>query len=173
MFFINKLLAWTLPLVPKFIVGLFSKKYIAGSTLEAAVEKIKEFNIKGIMTTVDILGEEIEKEADALKVVDEYRQVLEAIESERLDCNVSIKPTHLGLKINKEFCYNNIRTIVEAAQKYGNFVRIDMEDHTCTTDTIGIFLDLKEKYTNVGLVIQSYLRRTIDDVNTLIEEKQI
>jgi proline dehydrogenase len=77
----------------------------------------------------------------------------------------------LGLKIDKKFCYNNIRAIVDAAQKYGNFIRIDMEDHTCTTDTIEIFLDLKKKYSNVGVVIQSYLRRTIDDINTLIEEK--
>lgn len=171
MFLFNKLLAWTLPLVPKFIIGLFSKKYIAGSTLQDAIDKIKEFNTKGIMATVDILGEEIEKEEDALKVVDIYKHVLEAIESYQLDSNVSIKPTHLGLKIDKEFCYNNIRSIVEEAQKYKNFVRIDMEDHTCTTDTIEIFLRLKENFSNVGVVIQSYLRRTIDDVNILIEHK--
>ena len=139
MFLINKILAWTLPLVPKFIVGLFSKKYIAGSTLEEALEKIKELNSKGIMATVDILGEEISKEEDALKVVDEYKQVFIEIEKYKLDSNVSIKPTHLGLKIDKEFCYKNIRSIVEEAQKYNNFVRIDMEDHTCTTDTIEIF----------------------------------
>jgi len=171
MFIINKLLAWTLPLVPKFIVGLFSKKYIAGSTLQEAIEKIKEFNIKGIMATVDILGEEISGEEDALKVVDEYKEVFIAINTHKLDSNVSIKPTHLGLKIDKEFCYNNIRSIVEEAQKYNNFVRIDMEDHTCTTDTIEIFLRLKKDYSNVGMVIQSYLRRTTDDLNTLIEQK--
>jgi len=171
MFIINKLLAWTLPLVPKFIVGLFSKKYIAGSTLQEAIEKIKEFNIKGIMATVDILGEEISGEEDALKVVDEYKEVFIAINTHKLDSNVSIKPTHLGLKIDKEFCYNNIRSIVEEARKYNNFVRIDMEDHTCTTDTIEIFLRLKKDYSNVGMVIQSYLRRTTDDLNTLIEQK--
>ena len=171
MFIINKLLAWTLPLVPKFIVGLFSKKYIAGSTLQEAIEKIKELNIKGIMATVDILGEEISREEDALKVVDEYKEVFIAINTHKLDSNVSIKPTHLGLKIDKEFCYNNIRSIVEKAKKYNNFVRIDMEDHTCTTDTIEIFLRLKKKYSNVGMVIQSYLRRTINDLKPLIEQK--
>ena len=108
MFLINKLLAWMLPLVPKFIVGLFSKKYIAGSTLNQAIEKIKEFNSKDIMATVDILGEETNKEDEVLKVVEEYLQVFEAIETHRLDSNVSVKPTHLGLKIDKEFCYNNI-----------------------------------------------------------------
>jgi len=171
MFIINKFLAWTLPLVPKFIVGLFSKKYIAGSTLQDAVDKIKEFNLKGIMATVDILGEEISKEEDALKVVNEYKQVLAAIDADKLDSNVSIKPTHLGLKINKEFCYNNILAIVEEAEKYNNFVRIDMEDHTCTTDTIKIFLRLKKNHDNVGVVVQSYLRRTVDDINSLIEQK--
>ena len=164
MFFINKLLALTLPLVPKFIVGIFSKKYIAGPALNDAIKKIKEFNARGIMATVDILGEETNNREDALKVVDEYLQVFKAIETEQLDSNVSIKPTHLGLKIDKEFCYNNIRTIVKEAQKYNNFVRIDMEDHTCTTDTIDIFLQLTENFNNVGVVIQSYLRRTVDDV---------
>jgi proline dehydrogenase len=171
MFLINKLLAWTLPLVPKLIVGFFSKKYIAGSTLQNAIDKIKEFNAREIMATVDILGEEIENEEDALKVVDEYIEVLRAIKSNQLDSNISIKPTHLGLKIDKEFCYNNIQSIVEEAKRYKNFVRIDMEDHTCTTDTIEIFLRLKENFSNVGVAIQSYLRRTIDDLNILIEKK--
>jgi proline dehydrogenase len=171
MFLINKFLAWTLPLVPKFIIGFFSKKYIAGSTIEDAIEKIKQFNAKGIMATVDILGEEIKREENASKVVDQYKEVLKAIETHQLDSNISIKPTHLGLKIDKEFCFNNIKSIVEEANKYKNFVRIDMEDHTCTTDTIEIFLRLKETYSNVGVVIQSYLRRTLDDVDKLSKHK--
>jgi len=171
MFVFNKLLAWTLPLVPKFIVGLFSKKYIAGSSIQDAIDKIKDYNAKGIMATIDILGEEIEKEEDALKVVDEYKHVLDIIESHQLDSNISIKPTHLGLKIDKEFCFNNIRAIVEEARKYKNFVRIDMEDHTCTSDTLEIFLRLKQNFSNVGVVIQSYLRRTMDDINILIENQ--
>jgi proline dehydrogenase len=169
MYLINKVLAWMLPLIPKFIVGFFSKKYIAGSTFDEAMEKIKEFNARGIMATVDILGEEIQEEEDALAVVNQYKEVLLAIETNKLDSNISIKPTHLGLKINKEFCYRNIKSIVEEADKYKNFVRIDMEDHTCTSDTIEIFLRLKEKYSNVGVVLQSYLRRTLDDANRLIE----
>jgi proline dehydrogenase len=171
MFLINKLLAWTLPLVPKFIVGFFSKKYIAGAKIEDAIDKIKEFNSKGIMATVDILGEEIQREENALKVVEEYKTLLHVIEEHSLDSNISIKPTHLGLKIDKEFCFQNIKSIVEEAKKFNNFVRIDMEDHTCTTDTIDMFLRLKDNFTNVGVVIQSYLRRTIDDVNKLIENK--
>jgi proline dehydrogenase len=168
MYIINKILAWTLPLVPKFIVGFFSKRYIAGSTIEDAIDKIKEFNTMGMMATVDILGEEIRKKENALEVVDQYKDVLQAIETYNLDSNISIKPTHLGLKIDKEFCFQNIKSIVEEAQKFNNFIRIDMEDYTCTSDTIEMYLRLKEDYNNVGVVIQSYLRRTIDDVNELI-----
>jgi proline dehydrogenase len=171
MYLINKILAWMLPLVPKVIVRFFSKKYIAGSTFDDAINKIKEFNARGIMATVDILGEEIKKEEDALAVVNQYKEVLLAIEAHKLDSNISIKPTHLGLKISKEFCYCNIKSIVEEAIIHKNFVRIDMEDHTCTADTIEIYLRLKEKYLNVGVVLQSYLRRTLDDANRLIEYK--
>jgi len=150
-------------------VGIFSKKYIAGSNLQDAIATIQKLNAKGIMATVDILGEEIGQRDDALNAVEEYQNVLIAIEKNNLDSNVSIKPTHLGLKIDKSFCCDNIRIILEKAKKYGNFVRIDMEDHTCTSDTIDIFLELREKYDNLGLVVQSYLRRTITDVNRLIK----
>jgi proline dehydrogenase len=171
MVLINKLIVLILPIVPKFIVHFFSKRYIAGPTLDHAIERIKTFNSRGIMATLDILGEEVEQREDSLQVVDEYMNTLAAIEENNLDANISVKPTHLGLKIDKEFCYENIRKIVQEAGKYKNFVRIDMEDHTCTTDTIDIYLRLRNEFENVGVVIQSYLRRTIDDVNTLIEHR--
>ena len=123
------------------------------------------------MATVDILGEEIKQKEDALQVVQQYKEVLAAIEKHKLDSNVSIKPTHLGLKIDKEFCYNNILSIVEEAQKYRNFVRIDMEDHTCTSDTLELYSRIRKELPNVGIVVQSYLRRTISDVDKLAEQK--
>jgi proline dehydrogenase len=121
------------------------------------------------MATVDILGEEIDQKDDALKVVEDYKNVLIAIDENNLDSNISIKPTHLGLKIDKSFCHDNIRAVVEKARELKNFVRIDMEDRTCTSDTIDIYLKLRENYDNVGVVLQSYLRRTISDVNRLIK----
>jgi proline dehydrogenase len=168
---INRLFVVFLPLVPKYIVGLFSKKYIAGPTLDHAIEKIKDLNNRGIMTTIDILGEEIENKEEALAVVQEYKDVLAAIKIHQLNSNISVKPTHLGLKIDKAFCLENIRSIIEEAKRQKNFVRIDMEDHTCTTDTLDIFLTLRKAYHNVGVVVQSYLRRTIDDVNELTKVK--
>jgi len=171
MSFINKIIALILPLVPKFIVYLFAKRYIAGPKLEMAIDTIKDFNARGIVATLDILGEEIEKKEDSLKVVEEYKQALAEIKSNNLDANISVKPTHLGLKIDKEFCYQNIRTLMIEAKKCNNFVRIDMEDYTCTTDTIDIYSRLHKEFNNVGVVIQTYLRRTIEDVNQLIPEK--
>ena len=168
---INKLIVIFLPLVPKFVVYLFAKRYIAGPTLGDAINVIKEFSAKKMVATLDILGEEVEQKADSLKVVEEYKQALSEIDSNNLDANISVKPTHLGLKIDKEFCYDNIRDLLVEAKKFNNYVRIDMEDHTCTTDTLEIYSRLHKEFDNVGVVIQAYLRRTIDDVNQLIREK--
>ena len=165
---VNKIFIIILPLVPKIIIGFFSKKYIAGPTLDQAIERIKDLNKRGIMATIDILGEEIDQKADALQVVQEYKDVLAAIKKHHLDSNISVKPTHLGLKIDKMFCLENMRAIVKEAEKHQNFVRIDMEDHTCTSDTLEMYLSLKKEFENVGVVIQSYLRRTMDDVRVLV-----
>jgi len=168
---INKIIVSFLPLIPRSIVYFFAKRYIAGPTLQHAIDTIQKFNARGIMATVDILGEEVDKEDDSLKVVNEYKEALSSINSNQLDANISVKPTHLGLKIDKEFCYQNIRTLIVEAKKYNNFVRIDMEDHTCTSDTLEIYHRLAKEFDNVGVVIQAYLRRTIEDVSELIKSR--
>ena len=164
----NQLIALCLPFVPKPIVGFFSRHYIAGEKLEDAVNLVKELNSQGMVATIDVLGEEVKKKEDSLHAVELYKQVLEAIEKEKIDANISVKPTHMGLKMDKEFCYNNLKTLIEEAKKRKNFVRIDMEDATTTDDTIEMYLKLKEKYDNVGTVFQSYLRRFIDDINYVL-----
>lgn len=167
----NHLIANILPYFPKSIVGYFSKHYIAGEKLEDAVRVVKQLNNDRIMATIDVLGEEVQNKQDSLHAVEMYQKVLDAIEREKLDANISVKPTHMGLKIDKEFCFENIKTLVEAAKKINNFVRIDMEDATTTEDTIDMYLKLKKKYDNVGVVLQAYLRRTMDDINRLVPEK--
>jgi len=167
----NSLIAILLPYVPKPIVGYFSRHYIAGENLIDAVKVVKDLNQNRMCATIDLLGEEVKVKEDSLNAVEMYKQVLQAIDKEKLDANISVKPTHMGLKIDKEFCYENIETLVQEAAKFNNFVRIDMEDATCTDDTIEIYLRLKEKYDNVGTVLQSYLRRTIDDINHLIPHR--
>jgi proline dehydrogenase len=164
----NKLIAITLPFVPKPIVGFFSRHYIAGDDLEDAVKLVKELNKNKLMATVDVLGEEVSKKSQCLEAVELYKQALVAIEREKLDANISVKPTHMGLKIDKELCFENIKSLVVEAARRNNFVRIDMEDSSTTDDTLEIYLRLKKDFSNVGTVLQSYLRRNIDDINNLI-----
>ena len=103
-------------------------------------------NRQNILATIDILGEDIPVREDALKIVADYKKVLAEINENKIDSNISVKPTHLGLKIDKEFCYQNIRDIVDEAKRLHNFVRIDMEDHTCTSETIEIYRKLKDEW---------------------------
>ncbi len=169
---LDKMIVWSLPLVPKPIVRFFSRIYIAGPTLQDGVNTVKLLNAKGIMATMDLLGEFTDSREKAIKAADEYIEILHAIRDEKLDSNVSVKPTHMGLLVDKELCYQNIRRIVAEAQKMNNFVRIDMEDHPTTDATIDMYLRLKEEFgDHVGIVIQAYLRRTIDDINRLIKYK--
>lgn len=171
MFWFNNLIAKILPYVPRSIVGLFSRQYIAGENLDDAVREVKNLNAQDIRATIDLLGEEKKAKEDALKAVEMYKQVLQVIAQEKLDANISVKPSHMGLKLDKEFCYNNLKTLVEAAKKIKNFVRIDMEDSSCVDDTIDIYLRLKKDYSNVGTVYQAYLRRVVDDVNKVVHLK--
>ncbi|MBN2366553.1 MAG: proline dehydrogenase family protein, partial [Calditrichaeota bacterium] len=167
----NKMIAVTLPYVPKPIVGFFSKQYIAGSKLEDAVRVVKMLNSNNIMATIDVLGEEVSERSHSLAAVELYKDVLEAIKTENLDANISVKPTHMGLEIDKEFCYENIMSLTQIAAENNNFVRIDIEDATTTDDTLDMYLKIKEVVPNIGTALQSYLRRTIDDVNRLIPHK--
>ena len=166
----DKLVVWSIPLIPKSIVGYFSKNYIAGPELADAVRKAKELNALGIMTTMDLLGEESKTNEEAEEAVAEYMRILKTIDNEKLNANLSVKPTQMGLLIDKEFCFQNIRKIVAEATRRNNFVRIDMEDHSTTSNTFSMYLRLKEEFgDHVGTVIQAYLRRTSADINNLIE----
>ena len=170
--FFDKLVVMSIPFIPKPIVGYFSKNYIAGPTLDDAIATVKELNAKGMMATMDLLGEESMSKEEAEEAVAEYMRIINAIDEHKLDCNLSIKPTQMGLLLDKDYCFNNIRTIVAEAAKYHNFVRIDMEDNTTTSNTIDMYLRLKEEFgDHVGTVIQAYLRRTSDDINALVEHK--
>ena len=171
MIWFNNMIAAILPYVPKSFVGIFSRQYIAGEKLEDAVREIKDLMSQGMCATLDLLGEEVKQKEDALKAVAIYKQILNIIDEENLDSNISVKPTHMGLKLDKEFCYNNIKTLVKEAKKINNFVRIDIEDSSCIDDTIDIYLRLRKEYSNVGTALQSYIRRTVNDVNTLIPHK--
>jgi proline dehydrogenase len=161
---INKAIVSFVKLLPKPVVYLFAKKYIAGEKLDDAVRVVKELNEKGIVATMDVLGEAVTSKAECEQAKIECLQVLDVIDKHKLNSNLSLKPTQLGLVIDPEFCYQQITEILERAKSYNNFVRIDMEDSPTTDATISMYIRLREKYNNVGIVIQSYLKRTLDDV---------
>jgi proline dehydrogenase len=160
---LNKAIVATLPLVPQPIVRRFAGRYIAGDKLEDAVRVTHALNRRDICATIDVLGEEVDDREEALAAVEDYKSVLAAIDGEKLDSNISVKPTMFGLKIDRGFCRENIAAICAEAKRYGNFVRIDIEDSSCTQDTLDIYYALREKYDNVGTAVQSYLRRSLAD----------
>ena len=165
----DTLVKYGMPFVPKTIVGRVARRYVAGDTLDDAVHTLRALNDEGAMGTVDILGEEVREPVKATAAVEEYLRLLDRIEDEKLDANISIKPTMLGLNIDQSLCEKNLLRIVARAAQFNNFVRVDMEDHTCTDNTIRLFRQMHEKHpTSVGVVLQSYLHRTIADINSLL-----
>lgn len=169
---INTIITKTLPLFPKSFVYLFAKKYIAGATLEDAIKVCEELEKKGAVTTIDTLGEFVDSKAQALKETGMSKAVLEAIKNNNLESYLSIKPTSLGLEIDFEFAYENIRSILLMAKTKNLFVRLDMENTPYTSQTLDIYKKLRDEgFENIGFVIQAYLKRSMDDIKELSSYK--
>jgi proline dehydrogenase len=166
----NRVLVTGLPAVPKVLVGRVASRYVAGETLDEAVRVVRSLNQQRAMATIDVLGEEVHEREKATAAVEEYLRVFDAVASEGIDANVSIKLTLLGLKIDEGFCRDNVARIAETATRYGNFVRIDMEDSTCTDATLRIYRELRDRYGNLGIVLQAYMRRTLADIDGLPDQ---
>ncbi len=167
---LNKLITKIIPFMPKKLVWIFSRKYIAGETLDDAVRVSHDLNARGIKITIDLLGEFITRLEQATENKSAYLDIIDRIEKEKIDGNYSLKPTSFGLLIDKEVCYRNIREIVARAASHNNFVRIDMEDSPCTDLEIELYRRLKAEYPkNVGLVVQAYLRRTLNDLKSMLD----
>lgn len=167
----SRLIVATLPLVPRFLVGKVAKRYVAGETRAEALATVRALNATGACATLDLLGEEVSERSKAEAAVAEYIRLFEEIEREKLDANVSIKLTLLGLKIDEGFCQGNVRRIASAASEFGNFVRIDMEDSSCTDATLRIYRAVHAEHGNLGVVFQAYMRRTLDDIGELPEDR--
>jgi proline dehydrogenase len=164
----NKMIAGMLPHMPRKLVWIFSKKYIAGETIEDAIRVSKDLNRQGIKVTIDLLGEFITDLKQADENRETYLAIIDRIQAENIDGNYSLKPTSFGLLLDKEACYRNIRQIVEKAAKYNSFIRVDMEDSPCTDLEIELFRKLKQEFPrHVGLVLQAYLRRTLGDIKNM------
>ena len=171
MHLLNRLVVAAIPAVPKPIVRYFAGRYIAGETIQDAIATVRALNAEGVCATLDVLGEDITSLDEAIASREQSNQVLHAIAVEKLDSNLSIKLTSLGLKLDKDFCAANVREILKVASGHNIFVRFDMEDSTCTTDTIEIFRGLHSEFPNTGIVLQAYMRRSEDDVIGLLDDR--
>ncbi len=169
---LDRALVRLLPAVPKPLVRRISERYIAGTELVDALRVVRRLNAEGKMATIDVLGEEIASPDEARAIAAAYRDTFEALERERLDSNVSVKVTALGLSLGYDLCRANLEDVVRHAGERGNFVRIDMEDSSTTDDTLRLYRELRAAgHENVGIVLQARLKRTVEDVRALAELK--
>jgi len=169
---INSLVILGLRATPRPILFLFARRYIAGPALTDALRVVRELNQKGILATVDLLGESLADERHVMDVVKTYKEILQALDRERLDADISIKPTHFGLLIDKEFCYGNVKEVVTAAAAVNRFVCMDMEDSPTVDATLEMYERLRnEGHNNVGWVSQTMLRRAVKDAERMAKWK--
>jgi proline dehydrogenase len=166
----NRLVVSVLPAVPRSLVGRVARRYVAGSTLDDALSTVRQLNREGAMATLDLLGEAVSEPERAVAATEEYIRIVEAISATGLDANVSLKPTSLGLTIDRSLCLENIRRIAVCAREHGNFVRLDMEDRTTTDTTLWIYRTLQPELGNLGVVLQAYMRRTLSDIAELASD---
>ena len=164
---LNKAITSTLHHMPKWFAKPFAKPYVAGESIDEVLKQVKLLNSKGFCATIDILGEYTLKKEEAKKVTSDYCKLYDKIFENKLDCNISLKLTHIGLSISYEQTIDNISKILSFAKKYKNFLRIDMESSNFTEQTIEIYKYCKARYHNVGIVIQSYLIRSENDIRLL------
>ena len=166
---VDRAIANSVPVIPRPIVKKISSRYIAGDTLDEAVETVRDLNREGCVATIDLLGESTESKADAAGKLKDYKKVVDTLDEHGLAGGISIKLTGLGLTLNEELCRANVEEIVAYAGERGRFVRVDMEDSHHTDATLAIVHDMYRRHKNTGVVLQSYMRRSLEDVQNVIE----
>lgn len=164
-----------IPLVEKLSTSYgkgLASRFIAGDTLEEALDEVEKLQTLGIMSTLDHLGEGIQKLSEATAYKEHYVKLLDGIAARKINANVSLKPTQMGLALDQSACLSNIREVVKGARRSRNFVRIDMENTPYTQATINMVRRLHDEgLTNVGTVLQAYLFRTEQDAKELLRER--
>ena len=164
---LNQLIIKITPLLPRSIVWRIAGKYVAGETADEALSVIKELNDKKFSVTVDILGEHTKEIETAGKITNEYLGLYDKIYKQGLDCNISVKPSHIGLDISRDCIHSNLNKLMEKAKGTDNFLRIDMESSLITETTIELYEEFKKQYSKIGTVFQAYLHRTENDLKNL------
>ena len=167
MSWINSSIVSMLRILPRWSIHPFAKTYVAGESVEETVLVVKKVNNLGFTCTLDILGEHVQSGAEAENITQEYCDLYDVIANENLDCNISIKLTHIGLALDKNIAAENLVRILRQAKLHSNFCRIDMEDSPYTQRTIDLYKDCVSKYPNIGIVLQAYLKRSLEDARAL------
>ena len=164
---LNRIVVSTTPWMPKFVVGRIASVYVAGNKLEDGIDLVRKLNKKGFVATLDLLGEEARNRRGITKTTGSYCDLIEGIVNSGVDCNVSLKLSALGLKIDKSLCWDNLSVILDKAKIYNIFIRMDMEDSEVTESTIEMCNRAVKYYSNCGTVLQSYMHRTNSDIELL------
>lgn len=146
-----------------------ASRFVAGDTLEEAIQATQKLNHAGLQVSLDHLGENVSSAEEAEHTAEDYITILDQIKDNNLLSHISIKLTALGLDISDDLCRRNVETVLERASQYGIFVRVDMEGSAYTERTIRIVTEVHQKFSNIGTVMQAYLYRTADDIEQLLE----
>jgi proline dehydrogenase len=167
---LDRVIASSVPFMPKSLVGRVGRRYAAGEEVEDAVRVVRGLAKEGCLATVGVLGEHATDEQHTHERLDEYRRALDALEKQSIkDYRIAVKLTDLGLTLDKELCRKNLEEILLYARKRGRFLEVDMEESPFVSATLDIVLDMHERHGNTGAVVQAYLRRTLEDVQRLVE----
>ncbi|MCB1059166.1 MAG: proline dehydrogenase family protein [Calditrichaeota bacterium] len=165
---LDRFVVAAMPYVPKIMVRKVASKYIAGESLDDAMNVVQDLNARGMHATVDVLGEFVSDPQLASRDVESYLKLIDAIADRKLKSGVSVKLTAVGLSISPKIARDNVKRMIDAAAKHDIFVRIDMEDSPYTTETLAIYEEFR-KEARIGIVVQAYLKRTADDVKRLMD----
>lgn len=165
---------WARALMSRFFLARrVARRWVAGETIQDALNVTKQLNDEGLHVSLDYLGESVNKAEDTVEVVEMYLALINAIGVQKLKSSISLKLTHLGLDISEELCVNNMRRLLQAARESSVQVTIDMESSAYTEKTIALYRMLRDEYEfdNVGTVIQAYLYRSSEDMRALAAER--
>jgi proline dehydrogenase len=164
---LNGIVVSTAPWMPKFVIGRIASVYVAGDKLEDGINLVRKLNQKGFVGTLDLLGEEVKNRRGITKTTQSYCDLIEGIANAGVDCNISLKLTAIGLKVDEGLCWDNLSVILDKAKTYDTFVRMDMEDSEITESTIHMSKKAGKYYSKCGTVLQAYMHRTNSDIDRL------
>ena len=167
MSWINSSIVSMIRIMPRWSIHPFAKTYVAGESVQETVLVVKKVNDRGFTCTLDILGEHVKSAAEAENITREYCELYDVIAVENMNCNISIKLTHIGLALDKTIVTDNLVRILKQAKKHDNFLRIDMENSPYTQQTIDLYNNCVSDYPNMGIVLQAYLKRSLEDAHNL------